>query len=135
MRNRIAADNGSPRVLIVEDDVALRQMVAAVAEHTGFAAVQATDGRNALSLLDTSDYDVLVVDLHMPGINGFDVLRHVAAENPPLLDRTIVITATDERNYRNSPHVRHAHSLLRKPFDVTRLQDEIRECGFPKPGH
>lgn len=135
MRNPIPSDNSHRRVLIVEDDIALRQMVAAVAEHTGFAAVQATDGRNALSLLSASDYDVLVVDLHMPGINGFDVLRHVATENPPLLDRTIVITATDERNYRNSPHVRHAHSLLRKPFDVTRLQQEIRNCGSSDGNH
>jgi DNA-binding response OmpR family regulator len=119
-------------VLIVEDDVALQRLVAAVATRNGLAPVVAGDGRSAVALLDAKDYDVLVLDLGLPGLNGFDVLRHVSTENPSMLDRTIVITAADERVYRNSPQVRQTHALLRKPFDIARLQDEIRVCSKTK---
>jgi len=133
-RNGVVGDP-APQVLILEDDLPLQRLVAAVAVRSGYAPVVASDGRNALALLDKSDYDAVVVDLHMPGVNGFDVLRHLASGNPPLLKRTIVITAGDERSYRNSPHVRHAHALLRKPFDVTALQDEIRACSKTRNVH
>jgi len=122
-------------VLIVEDDLPLQRLVAAVAARNGFHSVVAGDGRSALALLDSADYDVLVLDLGLPGVNGFDVLRHVATEQPTLLDRTIVITASDERIYRNSPHVRHAHALLRKPFDIGKLQSEIRACSRARGEH
>jgi DNA-binding response OmpR family regulator len=115
-------------VLIVEDDLPIQRLLAAVAARNGIGSVLASDGRSALALLETGQYDALVLDLNLPGVNGFDVLRHVAAANPALLDRTIVITSADERVYRNSPHVRHAHTLLRKPFDIARLQDEILAC-------
>lgn len=115
-------------VLIVEDDLSIQRLVATLAARNGLAPVLASDGRSALNLLDGANYDAMVLDLNLPGANGFDVLRHVAAANPSLLDRTIVITSADERVYRNSPHVRHTHALMRKPFDITRLQNEILAC-------
>jgi DNA-binding response OmpR family regulator len=115
-------------VLIVEDDLPIQKLLAALATRSGLEPIVASDGRSALQLLASADYDAMVLDLNLPGVNGFDVLRHVASENPALLDRTIVITSADERLYRNSPHVRHTHRLLRKPFDIATLQHEILAC-------
>ncbi|HYC58987.1 MAG TPA: response regulator [Thermoanaerobaculia bacterium] len=115
-------------VLIVEDDVSIQRLLSTLAARNGLAPVLASDGRSALDLLESADYDAMVLDLNLPGVNGFDILRHVAAENPSLLDRTIVITSADERMYRNSPHIRHTHALLRKPFDIAKLQDEMLAC-------
>lgn len=122
-------DATAREVLIVEDDLTIQRLLAAVATQNGLAPVLASDGRSALHLLDRStQYGAMVLDLDLPVVNGFDVLRHVAAENPSLLDRTIVITSADERMYRNSPQIRHTRALLRKPFDFARLQDEILMC-------
>ena len=112
-------------VLIVEDDLSIQRLLAALAARNGLAPIVASDGRAALSLLSGADYDAMVLDLNLPGANGFDILRHVASANPSLLDRTIVITSADERTYRNSPHVRHTHALMRKPFDIAKLTAEI----------
>jgi DNA-binding response OmpR family regulator len=131
----ITRTRNAQEVLIVEDDVPIQRLVAAVVARNGFSSVVAGDGRSALALLDSADYDVLVLDLGLPGLNGFDVLRHVAIERPALLNRTIVITASDEKTYRNSPHVRHARALLRKPFDVAKLQNEIRACSRARGEH
>jgi CheY-like chemotaxis protein len=115
-------------VLIVEDDVPLQRLLTAVAARNGLSAVVACNGREALALLASTDFDAVVLDLMLPVVNGFDVLRHLSTAKPDLMDRTIVITGANERAYRNSPHVRHAHALLRKPFDVAQLQHEMLAC-------
>jgi DNA-binding response OmpR family regulator len=122
-------------VLIVEDDLPLQQLLSAVAARNGLVPVVASDGRKALSLLVSGDFDAVVLDLMLPVLNGFDVLRHLSAVKPDLMDRTIVITGAEERAYRNSPHVRHAHTVLRKPFDVTELQQEMLACCQSKVTH
>jgi CheY-like chemotaxis protein len=125
----------SREVLIVEDDLPLQRLLAAVVARNGLIPVLACDGRKALSLLDSGEFDAMVLDLMLPVQNGFDVLRHLSATKPDLMDRTIVITGADERAYRNSPHVRHTHAVLRKPFDVARLQQEMLACCASKVAH
>jgi CheY-like chemotaxis protein len=115
-------------VLIVEDDVPLQRLLVAIACRNGLAPAVAGDGRKALTLLATTEFDAVVLDLMLPFVNGFDVLRHLSLAKPDLMDRTIVITGAAERTYRNSPYVRHAHALLRKPFDVATLQQEMLAC-------
>jgi DNA-binding response OmpR family regulator len=123
-------------VLIVEDDVPLQRLLAAIVVRNGLVPRVAGDGRAALVLLTETEFDAVVLDLMLPCVNGFDVLRHLSVENPNLMGRTIVITAAEEREYRNSPHVRQAHALLRKPFDVAHLQAEILACcDGAKSGH
>jgi CheY-like chemotaxis protein len=115
-------------VLIVEDDVPIQRLLTALMTHNGLSSVVAADGKSALALLEEHDYDAIVLDLLLPEVNGFDVLREIAAAKPALLERTIVVTAAAERAYRNSPQVRNARMLLRKPFDLMRLQQEILDC-------
>jgi two-component system response regulator CpxR len=115
-------------VLIVEDDPPLQRLLAAIVLRNGLVPIVAGDGRTALELLSATQFDAILLDLMLPVVNGFDVLRHLWAENPELMARTIVITAAEERVYRNSPAVRHAHALLRKPFDVAHLQAEMLAC-------
>jgi CheY-like chemotaxis protein len=115
-------------VLIVEDDVPIQRLLTTLMTHSGLSSEVAADGKSALALLREHDYDAIVLDLLLPEVNGFDVLRQIAATKPAMLERTIVVTAASERTYRNSPQVRHARTLLRKPFDLTRLQQEILDC-------
>ncbi|HEU4889533.1 MAG TPA: response regulator [Thermoanaerobaculia bacterium] len=115
-------------VLIVEDDVQVQRLLTAILNLDGLTSVVAGDGKAALELLESSDFDAIVLDLMMPVLNGFDVLRHLSSANPAMLERTIVLTGASERMYRNSPQIRQARTLLRKPFDVAKLREEVAAC-------
>jgi DNA-binding response OmpR family regulator len=115
-------------VLIVEDDVQIQRLLTAILNREGLTAVAVPDGKAALALLETNDFDAIVLDLMLPLVNGFDVLRHLSVAKPALLERTVVLTGASERMYRNSPQIRQTRALLRKPFDVTRLQEEVAAC-------
>jgi DNA-binding response OmpR family regulator len=121
-------------VLIVEDDLSIQRLLTAVMVRNGLTSTVACDGKAALALLATDDFEAIVLDLLLPEINGFDVLRHLAVSKPAMLGKTIVLTAASERTYRNSPHIRHARALFRKPFDLGRLQEEILACCAGKAG-
>jgi CheY-like chemotaxis protein len=115
-------------VLIVEDDLQIQRLLTAILNRDGLTAVVAADGKAAMALLETAEFDAIVLDLMLPVVDGFDVLRHLSVANPAMLGRTVVLTGASERMYRNSPHVKQTHALLRKPFDVARLQQEVAEC-------
>ena len=115
-------------VLIVEDDVQIQRLLTSIMTLGGLSSVVAGDGKAALALLESTDFDAIVLDLMLPHVNGFDVLRHLSTAKPALLERTVVLTGASERMYRNSPQIRHTRALLRKPFDVARLQEEVAAC-------
>lgn len=113
------------KVLIVEDDVQIQKLLSAILSHDGVSSKVASDGKAACDLLDSTKFDAIVLDLMLPRMNGFDVLRHLSIANPAMLERTIIVTGASERLYRNSPQIRHTRALLRKPFDVAKLQQEV----------
>jgi DNA-binding response OmpR family regulator len=115
-------------VLIVEDDVQIQRLLTAILTRDGVHSVVAADGKAALALIEETDFDAIVLDLMLPLVNGFDVLRHLSVAKPSLLERTVVLTGASERMYRNSPQVRQTRALLRKPFDVAKLQEEVAAC-------
>jgi len=64
-------------VLVVDDEAYVRETVRAVLEKTGFAVTTAEDGPEALELVDHREYDVILLDLRMPGMDGMDVFREL----------------------------------------------------------
>ena len=79
-----------PSVLVVEDDLDLRQTIGESLEAQGFAAAQAVDATDALERLRAFAYDALVVDLNLPDANGMEVLDEAVARYPQI--RAVVIT-------------------------------------------
>lgn len=72
-------------VLVADDDAALRSSLAAILESEGHRVVEAEDGQVALRLLQEQDFDVLVLDLHMPKVDGMAVLRQILLPPPMVL--------------------------------------------------
>jgi len=78
----------SPRtlsVLVVEDEVAMRQSLSAILESRGHGVVEAEDGLVALRLLQEQRFDVLVLDLHIPNVDGMAVLRQIEVPPPVVI--------------------------------------------------
>jgi len=115
-------------VLVVEDDAALREMFIALLTHNGFKVECVPDGSAALEKLDGDhDYSVMLLDLMMPGTNGYDVLAQLRTTQPALLRQTIVTTGVSQRDLRRiDPQA--VFAVLRKPFDMERLVSTINDC-------
>ena len=115
------------RALIVDDDEPIRVMLSAIIKQNGFSVDTARDGIEAIEKLKAGSYHVVVLDLMMPRVNGYDVLKHLRQNNPDLLRRTIVATAVPERELKAklTDPVYKVHS---KPFELPQLLADIRLC-------
>ena len=102
-------------------------MLSAIVKQNGFTVDTARDGREAIEKLKSGAYNVILLDLMMPKVNGYDVLKHLRQTNPDLLRRTIVATAVPERELQTklTDPVFKVHS---KPFELPQLLADIRLC-------
>ena len=112
-----------PRVLVVDDEPAIRALVAKIVERAGLPVDTAADGAEAIEKMAHTRYAVVVLDLMMPRVDGFGVVEHVRHHvNPkPAL---IVATAGDLQSVRSLDGAT-VHSVVRKPFEIDVLGELI----------
>lgn len=116
----------APRVLVADDEESIRTLVGRVLRRAGFEPVEANDGQQAIEKLDASHFDVVVLDLMMPRIDGFGVLSHLIESSPEMMEKTIVMTAFPKTAANERVH--HLCCVVSKPFDVEELITRVREC-------
>lgn len=103
------------RVLVVDDDDAIRKLVALVARRRGFEVDLATDGLEALDLITHRSYDVAVVDLMMPRVNGYDLVAYM--KQLPERPFVVIVTAMADA-LLTQLDASIVQSIIRKPFDI-----------------
>src|SRR5688572_17738697 len=114
------------RVLIVDDDRALRHALAALLTEAGYTVQQAGDGTGAISSLEDDPFDIVLLDIGLPGMSGLDVLERMrASARPPLV---IVMTADDTSGTLLEAVRRQAFRYLRKPFAPAAIVEVIEEA-------
>lgn len=114
------------RILLVDDEprnVAVLEGHLAPLEHE---LVRALDGRSALGLFETSPFDLVLLDLMMPGFDGLDVLAHVRADPARAHIPIIIVTAYGEREQRLKAIEAGASEFLEKPVDSAILLARVR---------
>lgn len=125
-------------VLVVDDDQVIRQAVRAALEDAQHAVLEADSGERALELLRTTREPLVVLlDLRMPGVSGFDLLREVERD-PDLGERhTYILLSGDSQSLPVVRALRSATILagIPKPFDVEMLLATVAqaESAHPKP--
>ncbi|MEE8577831.1 MAG: response regulator, partial [candidate division Zixibacteria bacterium] len=82
------------KILLADDDAGLRRVIQYKLQQGGHDVVAVADGQSALGLVRSQDFDVLITDLKMPGLNGIELLEKVRALRPTL--EVILITAFAE---------------------------------------
>jgi CheY-like chemotaxis protein len=120
----IAPDQRFGRVLVVEDDELVRELLDSVLTNAGYEVTIAEDGRRALALLPATDPNVILLDLMMPVMNGRQFRQMQLAEHypdPPL----VILSASREATSIGSEL--HAAAILTKPFDLTDLLETVGE--------
>jgi two-component system copper resistance phosphate regulon response regulator CusR len=112
------------RVLVVEDDPEVRDFLLRVVREAAWAADAAPDGARALEMLGAGEYDLAVLDVGLPDIDGFEVCRRLRARR----DRTpvLVLTARNAVNDRVRGLDAGADDYLAKPFAVSELLARLR---------
>jgi DNA-binding response OmpR family regulator len=110
-------------VLVVDDEPAIRALVAKIVERAGHSVDTARDGAEAIEKLDQAEYAVIVLDLMMPNIDGYGLIQHLK-ERQGARPAVIVVSAGDSAALRQLDGAL-VHSILRKPFDIDVLGDLI----------
>ena len=112
------------RILLVEDDPMIGEAIHGALKDASYAADWVTNGQTALAALDTQDYDLMLLDLGLPGRDGLEVLNTLRGANNaiPLL----IITARDSLDDRLRGLDGGADDYLLKPFDMAELLARMR---------
>lgn len=120
------------RVLIVDDDDAIRAMLAKVVERIGVEVDTARDGVEAIELLEADGYSAVLLDLMMPRVDGYGVLSHMMENDPEALSCTIIASAVPQQEVLRRFNV-PVYRIHPKPFELSRLLADIRGCvGAPE---
>jgi two-component system, OmpR family, response regulator len=112
------------RILVAEDDPSLAEGVASYLRPLGHAVEVARNGADADAMLERERYDLLLVDVGLPRVDGFEVVRRLRARNQPT--PTIMITARDTLDDRIHGLDVGADDYLVKPFELAELAARIR---------
>ncbi len=116
------------RVLVVDSDRALQRLLVLIFQREGWLVTTAADGDAALELLRTELPDLLVLDLMLPGMSGFDVLKWIEATKISWLQHVIILTAASRKVLENLSRTHGICRLVRKPFDIRDLVANVASC-------
>lgn len=113
--------------LIVDDDPGLQGLFLTLLGRDGFAVDSAPNGRVAFEYLKRRSYSVILLDLMMPDVNGFELLERLERDSPGILRRVIVMTGAAQRVVEELDDSR-IWGVIRKPFDIDTLLSATRKC-------
>jgi DNA-binding response OmpR family regulator len=115
------------RVLVVDDDAAIRQMFRTLLVRQGYVVDAANDGSDGLKRIRAEEYDAVILDLMMPITSGFELLDILEHEKPNTMHRIIVTTGASRNDLRKLD-LNRVFALIRKPFDIHELLRKVGEC-------
>ncbi len=119
------SDNNLPKILCVDDETMNLSLYRAMLTGS-YEIVTAEDGFQALDLLESCDPDLVILDLMMPGIDGFEVLAKIRSDQRHALLPVLVVTALADRNARIKSISLGGTDLLTKPIDRTELTARVK---------
>ena len=123
-RAESVGDN-TPRVLVVDDEPSLRDMLRIVLGRDGYRVTVAATGREAIELLDRSPFDLLISDIRMPDVGGVDVLRAAKAANRDMV--VFMMTAFASTDSAVEAMRLGAVDYFTKPFSMDELRLKVRQ--------
>ena len=123
----------SAKILIVDDELIMRESLAGWLERDGHEVEKAASGEEALKILKESRFDILLVDIKMEGMSGLDVLKQVKESDPDV--EIVMITAYGSIATAIEAMKNGAYEYLLKPFEpdelgilIEKITDRIKSC-------
>ena len=114
-------------ILVVDDDQNLRELLTDILSNNGYKVQAAQDGRAALDALKKSRFDLVILDMHMPNVNGIDVLKVMRVS--PATRKLPVLMCTSETLIREveAAYQAGADGYVVKPYSAAKLLDKVAE--------
>jgi DNA-binding response OmpR family regulator len=124
---RRSGPHGEPalKVLLVDDEDSLRRVLKELLERDGYAVSEARDGVQALDQVDRVGPDVIVLDLNLPGLDGYGVLSHLRSRPATASIPVIVLTAKGDEDNEVRVFELGANDFLTKPFRARALSARL----------
>lgn len=118
-------DSGSPHLLIVEDEANIRELVHSQLESEGYECVAVADGHHALEVLNTQPFDVIVLDLMLPGKDGLTLCREIRNHGRNRDAPILILTARRGEQDKLAGFGFGADDYLTKPFSMKELSARV----------
>lgn len=115
------------RILMVDDEVDIVDIVKIYLEEKGYEVICAYNGEEALKLTKEEKPDLIILDILMPGTDGFEVCRRLKEKKETMFIPIIFLTAKDELSDKWSGLFMGAFAYITKPFDEEGLLNKIEE--------
>ena len=113
-------------VLVVDDDAETRTLLGSIVARQGLTVDFASDGGTAIDLIGRRPYSVILLDLLLPGTDGFAVLD--ALSQPGMPNPVVLVITGADRSVVDRLDSRRIHGIVRKPFDPQELAGIIAAC-------
>lgn len=107
------------KILVVDDDDVVREVMSSLLSNEGFSVAKAADGLEAINILRTEDMHLVITDLRMPGADGLDVLKRAIRNNPDCA--VVILTAFGTIDTALNAIHEGAYDYLTKPFKVQEI--------------
>ena len=115
-----------PKVLIVDDESMVRSTMRQITEHLGLSVKEAEDGKQALAMMASEPFDIVFLDLLLPGMHGLEVLKHIRENHPELV--VTIITGHPEVETALESMKLGATDYLVKPFGAKEVENIVSEA-------
>ncbi|MBL1174820.1 response regulator [Pantanalinema sp. GBBB05] len=119
-------DSDRPRVLVVDDHPSSRMTAVALLSVEGYEVLEADSGPAALESVNTCNPDLILLDVMMPGMDGFEVCRRLKQDEQTRLTPIVFVTALDDRRARLKGIEAGGDDFLTKPFDQLELSARVK---------
>lgn len=116
-----------PLALVIENDSGTRKLLNVLLARAGFEVDAVATGASALLLLEQVEYDVVFLDLLMPGVSGADILDWVSRERPAEMARVVVLSSAAPAQLQLLRNDWPAMHVFRKPFELEEVIDAARQ--------
>jgi len=114
-------------VLVIEDNLEIRENTAEILELAGYKVITADNGEQGLSIVARENPDIVLCDILMPGINGYQVMKEIR-DNPLTAGIPFIyVTASAEKTDVKLAMGLGANGYVRKPFDIQELMEAIED--------
>ena len=118
-------NNNKGNILVVDDEKNLRDTLAAILEMEGYRVCVLENGYKAIQKVKEESFDIALIDIKMPGINGVDTFKEIKKISPKTV--VIMMTAYAVENLIEQAISEKAYKCIYKPFDIEKVIAEIRE--------
>jgi two-component system, chemotaxis family, chemotaxis protein CheY len=116
-----AEQHDMKRILTIDDSKTIRDMLMLTLADAGFDVLQAVDGQDGLDVLDREQVDVVITDINMPKMDGYEVIRHMRSNSAHKSTPILVLTTESEADKKSLARAAGATGWMVKPFDPDRL--------------